>query len=129
MPQESLNSSQARNLLITCQHIDKLLADMEDALEGSGDRMAFPHYIADLAPAQTKVIRDYIARIRSQLTRVLDGQGIARPQASIPVTRSLHVVVPFIQIAVEELRPRHMRGSARFRRRRPPNSMALWRNC
>ncbi|MGA3211144.1 MAG: hypothetical protein ABSD20_07530 [Terriglobales bacterium] len=109
MPEGSLNSRQARNLLITCQHIDKLLADMEDAFNSSDSRKAFPQYIPDLAAAQGKVIQDFIARIRSQLLRILDGQGIARPQPSIPVTRSLHVVATFIQIAVEELRPRHMR--------------------
>ena len=41
---------------------------------------------------------------------LLDGQGIERPAAEIPVSRSLHAVLTFIDIAVEELKPEYMRG-------------------
>jgi GTP-binding protein EngB required for normal cell division len=110
MPEESLNSNHARRLSVTCRHIDKLLADMENALSVTSTKRAFPDYLPDITPAQRRVVEDYIARIRAQLARVLDGQDIERPEPSIPVSRSLHTALTFIAIAAEELQPKYMRG-------------------
>lgn len=106
----SLNSNHARRLSVSCRHIDKLLAEMESALNISTSKLAFPQYVPDLSPAQRRVIEDYIGRIRAQLVRMLDGQGIERLPADIPVSRSLHSHLTFVDIAVEELKPEYMRG-------------------
>jgi hypothetical protein len=113
MPEElgnSLNPNHERRLSVTCRYIDKLLADMESILNGALSKLAFPQYASDLTSAQTRVIEDYIGRIRAQLIRALDGQHIERPRADIPVTRSLHSTLAFVDIAVEELKPENMRG-------------------
>lgn len=113
MPEQSansLNSNHERRLSVTCRYIDKLLADMEMSLNISASKLAFPHYASDLSPAQRRVVEDYISRIRAQLVRVLDGQGIGRPPADIPVSRSLHANLAFVDIAAEELKPEYMRG-------------------
>jgi len=110
MPEEPLNSNHARRLSVTCRHIDKLLADMESALAVANSKQAFPEYQSDVTPAQQQVIEDYIARMRVQLARVLDGQGIEHPEPFIPVSRCLHTALTFIRIAAEELQPRYMRG-------------------
>jgi GTP-binding protein EngB required for normal cell division len=106
----SLNSNHERRLSVTCRYIDKLLADMENILSVSSSRLAFPQYTPDLTSAQRRVVEDYIGRIRAQLIRVLDGQNIERPSADIPVGRSLHSTLTFVDIAVEELKPEYMRG-------------------
>jgi len=106
----SLNSNHERRLSVTCRHIDKLLAEMESALNVSTSKLAFPQYAPDLSPVQRRVIEDYIGRIRAQLVRVLDGQAIERPPADIPVSRSLHSHLTFVDIAAEELKPEYMRG-------------------
>jgi hypothetical protein len=106
----SLNSNHERRLSVTCRQIDKLLDEMENALNISTSKTAFPQYALDLSPAQRSVIEAHIARIREQLVRVLDGQGIEFPPADIPVSRVLHSHLTFVDIAVEELRPRYMRG-------------------
>ena len=113
MPEGSanwLNSNHERRLSVTCRYIDKLLADMESILSVSSSRLAFPQQIPDLTSAQRRVVEDYIGRIRAQLIRVLDGQKIERPSADIPVGRSLHSTLTFVDIAVEELKPEYMRG-------------------
>jgi GTP-binding protein EngB required for normal cell division len=113
MPEESansLNSNHERRLSVTCRYIDKLLADMESVLSVSSSSLAFPQYVPDLTSAQRRVVEDYIGRIRAQLIRVLDGQNIGRPPADIPVGRSLHSTLTFVDIAVEELKPEYMRG-------------------
>ena len=113
MPEESensLNSNHIRRLSVTCRYIDKLLADMDNALAVADSKQAFPEYLSDVTPAQRRVIEDYIARIRTQLVRVLDVQNVERPGPFIPVSRCLHSALTFINIAVEELQPRYMRG-------------------
>lgn len=113
MPEDSansLNSNHVRRLSVTCRYIDKLLAEMESALSVSASKLAFPQYALDLSPAQRRVIEDYIGRIRAQLVRVLDGQGVERPPSDIPVSRSLHSHLTFVDIAAEELKPEYMRG-------------------
>lgn len=106
----SLNSNHERRLSVTCRYIDKLLADIETCLNISASKLAFPRYASDLSPVQRRVVEDYISRIRAQLVRVLDGQGIERPPADIPASRSLHSNLAFVEIAAEELKPEYMRG-------------------
>jgi len=108
--QNSLNSNHERRLAVTCRHVDKLLAEMEDALRVTESRLAFPQHVFDLSPAQRAVIEDRISLIRAQLVRALESLEIERPPADIPVSRSLHSHLTFVNIAVEELKPRYMRG-------------------
>lgn len=109
-PSESLNEFQANRLRITCQYIDKLLGDIEGVLNTAASKAAFPRYSCDIAPAQRRTIEDYIARVRAQLVRVLEGQGIVREKPAIPASRSVHVFLGAIDIAAEELKPKYMRG-------------------
>lgn len=109
-PRETLNPYQANRLRITCQYIDKLLADIEGILNAATSKAAFPRYAADILPAQRRTIEDYIARVRAQLIRVLEGQGIAREKPSVPASRAVHVNLTSIDIATEELDPKYMRG-------------------
>jgi hypothetical protein len=109
-PTNSMNSNQERRLSVTCRYIDKLLGDMETALNISASKLAFPHYALDVSSAQKEVVEDYISRIRAQLVRVLDSHGVARPASDIPVSRSLRANLAFINIAMEELKPEYMKG-------------------
>ena len=110
MASETLNSNQERRLSVTCRYIDKLLVDMENALNVAGSAQAFPEYVPDLTAEERTAVEDYIGRVRAQLLKVLQSQKIARPAPSIPVSRSLHTSLTFIAIAAEELAPRYMRG-------------------
>ena len=107
---EGLNEFQQRRLSVSCAYIDKLLSDVEAVLWASSSKSAFPKYIPDIPPGQRRVIEDYISRIRARLVRTLESQGIPIGSPSIPATRSVHTALTFVRIAVEELRPRYMRG-------------------
>jgi GTP-binding protein EngB required for normal cell division len=106
----SLNEFQARRLTVTCRYIDDTIGDTQEILNSAVSKAAFPKYIQDITPAQRRTIEDYFARIRAQLARVLDGQGIPRPDAWCPASRAVSTSLTVIDIAVEELRPRYMRG-------------------
>jgi hypothetical protein len=107
---ELLNEHQQRRLLVTCKHIDSLLSDMEATLNAAGSKSPFPKYIPDIAPSQRRLIEDYISRMRAQLVRVLKGQQVELPAPSIPAAHSLHTALTFVDIDVEELKPKYMRG-------------------
>ena len=106
----SLNESQARRLRVTCQYIDKVLTDVEGILNTAASKAAFPRYSSDIAPVQRRTVEDYVTRIRAQLIRVLEGQGIPSEEPQIPASRAVHVMLGAVDIAVEELKPKYMRG-------------------
>jgi hypothetical protein len=109
-PEGPFNEDQQRRLRVTCQHIDMILSDIENALNESASKAAFPTYISDITPKQQKTVEDFIAYTRSQLTQSLENQGISRNPPSIPVSRAIRSRLYSIDIAAEEIRPRHMRG-------------------
>jgi hypothetical protein len=105
-----LNEYQARRLRVTCQYIDKLLGDIESILNYSESKTAFPRYSTELSPEQRRGIEQYVARLRGEILRVLDAQGIATQQAPIPALHAISVALDAIGIEIEELMPEHMRG-------------------
>jgi GTP-binding protein EngB required for normal cell division len=106
-----LNGPQRLRLRVSCQYIDKLLTEVESILHDASSRSPFGKYIVDVNPDQTRVLEDYIQRIRGQLLRSLAWQGMKPEEPRIPATRAVLTNLSFIDIAVEELRPRYMRGA------------------
>jgi hypothetical protein len=105
-----LNISQQRRLRVTCEYIDKLLGDTERVLHSTASESPFPRYVSDLTVAQSNVIDDHIRRLRSQLLRALAWQHMEPHPPDIPATRMVGTYLAFIDIAIEELRPRYMVG-------------------
>jgi GTP-binding protein EngB required for normal cell division len=108
---EPLNEAQLRHLSISCQHIDKLLTDAEHILHEAASPSPFPRHIIDVTPAQTRALEDHIRRIREQLLRTLAWQQMKPEASDVPATRALLVLMTFIDITIEELKPNYMRGS------------------
>jgi GTP-binding protein EngB required for normal cell division len=106
----SLNEFQTRGLTVTCQYVDKVIGEIEHILHSAASKAAFPRYVPDITPTQRRTIEGYLSRIRAQLARVLDGQGIPRPEAWVPTSRAVYTALTTIDIALEELRPRYMQG-------------------
>ncbi|MDV2482517.1 hypothetical protein F8E02_11005 [Methanoculleus sp. Wushi-C6] len=106
----SPNEHQARYIRSTCEYIDRLLTDIEGVLNTSASGSVFPRYSADLTPLQRETIEDFIARLRARLVRILDDQGIARDRPAVPASRAIRGSLIAIDIAAEELRPKHVRA-------------------
>jgi GTP-binding protein EngB required for normal cell division len=107
----SLNDSQRLRLRVSCQYIDQLLAEIESILHSASSRSPFSKYVGDLSLPQAGVIEEYIAHLRAQLVRSLEWQHIRQEAPSISASHAILTHLSFIDIAVEELRPRYMRGS------------------
>src|ERR1700691_1681552 len=105
-----LNEHQQSRLRVTCQYIDKLLSDMEDILHAASSSSPFPRYLVDLNPAQIRLIEDHIRRLRSQLIHSLKWQQMKPSPPELPATRAVLTNLPFVDIAIEELKPHYMRG-------------------
>jgi hypothetical protein len=105
-----LNEPQKRRLSVTCMYIDNLLCEIEHTLHQAASQSSFPRYIVDLTPVQIGALEGHIRRIRAQLVHTLEWQRLKPKPPEILATRSLATDLAFIDIAVEELKPRHMRG-------------------
>jgi GTP-binding protein EngB required for normal cell division len=105
-----LSEPQRRHLLTHVQYADTLLSEIEEILIAASSKSPFPKYEIDVTPAQSKVIRDYIARIRSQMLRVLECQGIRRPGPQFGAIHCIRVTLAFVRIALTEIGPGYMRG-------------------
>jgi hypothetical protein len=105
-----LNEPQQRRLYVTCKYIDGLLSEIEHALESATSESPFPRYFVDVTPAQALEIEDHIRRFRSELLRVLEWQRLKPEPPEIPVTRSVMTDLSFIDNAIEELKPKYLRG-------------------
>jgi len=106
-----LNENQQRRLYITCSYIDKLLGEIEQVLHETASPSPFARHVTDITPVQARVLEDHIRRLREQLLRTLDWQQMKPELPEIPATRSVLTHLEFIDIAVEELKPKYMRGS------------------
>lgn len=108
--QGGLNPFQRRHLLTSCQYADKLLSEIESVLVASQSKSPFPRFKPDISPAQAKVVQDYIARMRAQIVRILESQGIPIPAPMFGSVHSIRVTLGFVDIAFDEVRPKRMAG-------------------
>jgi hypothetical protein len=83
---------------------------MERALHSAASQSPFPRYVLDITPAQAGVIEDHIRRLRAQLLRTLAWQHLKPDPPEVPVTRLLTTDLAFADVAIEELKPKHLKG-------------------
>jgi GTP-binding protein EngB required for normal cell division len=105
-----LNGPQRLHLFSSCQYADKLLSEIEAVLVASQSKSPFPRFKPDISPAQAKVVQDYIARMRAQVVRILDSQGVPIPEPNIGSVHAIRVTLGFVDIAFDECRPKRMAG-------------------
>jgi hypothetical protein len=106
----SLNPDHRRHLLVSYQYVDKLLSEVEEIVFASNSKSPFPKYKASFTPTETKVIQDYIARIRAQMVHALASQNITPPPPQLDSAYSIRVTLEFADVAFDECRADHMRG-------------------
>jgi hypothetical protein len=106
-----LSEPQKRRLSVTCEYIDKLLQDVEQILSSAASKSPFPRYVIDVSPAQTQALEGYISDLRAALLRALAWQQMQPREPDIPASRAVLINLNYIGIAIEELKPRYMRGA------------------
>jgi integrase len=106
----SLSSLHKRHVLIRLQHADELLSNIENILNAAASRSPFPKYTVDISPAQSRIVLDYITRIRARMLRAVEALDIPVPGPRFGAIHSIRVALSFIRVSLEEIAPKHLRG-------------------
>ncbi len=106
-----LNQNHDRRLFIGLRHIDGLLAEIEDILHTSESSAVFPRYVNDLTSAEARTVEGYSRQLRQKLLDVVRWQGVTLSVPDVPTRRAVAVRIAFIEIAIEEMQPKYLRGS------------------
>jgi hypothetical protein len=102
-----LNENQQRRLAVTCRYVDRLLSDVELVLTQSASRSPFAPYVDDLTSAQRVAVADSLRAMRDAL---IARHGLTAGGAALSAAHSIRTNLTFVDVAVEELMPRYMRG-------------------
>jgi hypothetical protein len=124
-PGPLLNENQRRRVMASCQYIDKLLSDLDKVVAVASSGSPFDRYVDDLTREQKTLLRDYSGSIRAQMLRVLKSQGAMPTAAPGSARHAIRSGLNFIEIALEELKPEHMRGSGEMAAAAVPELNAL----
>ncbi len=108
--QIELNEHHRRRLLVSCQYVDRLLADIESVITAETSPSLFPKYVQDLAASEKQMTQERVAKLRSQLVGLLKARSIAIPGPAISARHSIITSLGYIDIAMEELKPRYLGG-------------------
>ena len=104
-----LNDHQARHLWATCQYIARQLSDLEAIVATSAPESPFARYLDDVTPAQKARLGEDCARMHAEMARVLASLGIAAGAPPVSARHSMRAAFNFIEVALEELKPGHMK--------------------
>ena len=104
------NENHKLRLRSTIQYIDKLLGEVVRLVDSSEAQSPFSGHVSDATPIQSKVISDYVARLRAKMREILHAHGVSLPERRISSVWAARTVFSSIDIAVEEIKPKYMRG-------------------
>ena len=105
-----LNEYQSHHLSSTCQYVDRLLCDIDGIVAMAETDSPFDRYTHDLAPTSKRLLRDYAISIRAHMMRVLQRHQCLPRGSAVPAVRAIRTRLASVDIAIEELKPRYMRG-------------------
>ena len=98
------------HLVTSAEYVDRLLSEIESVLAAGATKSPFQKYNLDFSQAQSKVIQDYCARIRAQMVRLLEANAIQPERPQYGAIHTIRTNLTFVQIALEEMTPRYLRG-------------------
>jgi GTP-binding protein EngB required for normal cell division len=105
-----LNEHQRRHLLASCQYIDRMLSDIDHIVTATENDSPFARYVPDLSPVFKKLLRDYFARLRADILRVLTRHDATPSGQLVSAVHAVRTTLGFVDIAIVELKPEYLKG-------------------
>lgn len=105
-----LNENHKKYLLISFRHVDKLLSEFQCILDVMIPHSPFQQYVNDVDPDLRIIIEKHCALIHQAMRRILKEQGIQIGNSERSVINFIRTSLIFADMAIEELRPKYMRG-------------------
>jgi hypothetical protein len=107
----SLLSYAQQNIFITSlRHIDRLLSDIESIVEGDEGAGVLARFHSDLDTFEREKIHHALDQFRRTLSDSLQRVGITEPKPHIAAAHAIETNLDFIEVDIEELRPRYMKA-------------------
>ncbi len=105
----NLGENQRRRILVTFQHIDRLLSlSLQSFARSLSDLQ--PRIVQDVSSSKLIQIQNHIELIRDQMNTFLKQVGIEVPERSKPSSWILKTNLTSVGIALDDLSPSKMRG-------------------
>jgi GTP-binding protein EngB required for normal cell division len=104
------HANHQRYLLNQFRSIDKLFSETLMDLQPVDDGRLFVTHIPDASAEQRQILSDHIAQLRFVMRRFMQSQALNDPHKPVSAIWSSRVALSFAATAVEELRPRYLRG-------------------
>jgi hypothetical protein len=98
-----------RRILVTFQHVDRLLSQSLHVLTRTRSGLQ-PNHVQDLPPSKVLQTQTHIDLIRDQMSSFLRRFEIAVPERSKPSSWVIKTTLSSVEIALEDLTPSKMRG-------------------
>ena len=105
-----LNENHRRSLSVLVRHVAKLLDEIDRLLFAARRPSPFNHLVSDVSPAQAGVIRDYVDKARRALLAAAERHRLDVLGSPLDVRHAIDVQAVMASIAVEDSRPRRLRG-------------------
>jgi hypothetical protein len=106
----NLDPNQKRHFLIIFEHIDGLLEDIERNFSAERSLRLFNPCIPDIAVEKQTEFKRKIAEFRALMSEVLGNLEIRSQPPHISALQSSLTTLTFVDIALEELKSKYMRG-------------------
>lgn len=106
----ALDERRKKALLLKFRQLDKILSEVECLAEGKRSSSPLSGYYEELDPEKKEVIQQYAAQLRVMMCRILDEKGIPIDVSLVEISWSINTHLNFMDMSVEEIRPKYMRG-------------------
>ena len=105
-----LNENHRRILFHLLESVDHSLFGLECALNPISLRSPFRSPITGLTDAQREIVRGFSKRMRARMCAILSAKAAEVAPEEVSLARAVRPYLLAIQISLEELGPRHMKG-------------------
>lgn len=106
---ELFGEYQINHMVATFRHIDRLLEMIQTALTNNEEGL-FPRYVHNLDAEREKELLAFVAELRARMATKMKKYGLAMPPPKTTASHAVESALSFIGIALDDLRPKEMRG-------------------